>query len=93
LPAAPRRVLVAVALSLGAFFTAVIAVMGTRWVLFVHGTGQVSPDLEWPMWTIYLCIPLGSSLMCYRFLQALRRFLRSGELPVHALAAAQEDGA
>lgn len=85
-----RRVLVSIALALGAFFTGVIAIMGARWVWFVFGTGQTSPDLEWPMWVIYLCIPLGSSLMCYRFLQVLTRFLRSGELPVHALAAAGE---
>jgi len=86
-----RRVLVSVALALGAFFTGVIAIMGVRWVSFIYGTGQISPDLEWPMWVIYLCIPLGSSLMCYRFLQVLVRFLRSGELPTHALGAERED--
>ena len=82
---ASRRVVIAIGLSLGAFFTAAIAFMGARWVLFVHGTGQISPDLEWPMWVIYLCIPLGSSLMCYRFLQVLTRFLRSGDLPSRML--------
>jgi C4-dicarboxylate transporter DctQ subunit len=79
--AAAQRRLVAVALSLGALFTAVIAVVGTRWVLFIRGTGQVSPDLEWPMWLVYLCIPLGSALMCYRFLQVLAVYLRGGALP------------
>ncbi|HVY07531.1 MAG TPA: TRAP transporter small permease [Burkholderiales bacterium] len=88
-----KRVLVTVALSLGAFFTAVIAIMGARWVLFIHGTGQISPDLEWPMWVIYLCIPLGSSLMCYRFLQVLVRFLRTGTLPAHTITAAAEEPA
>jgi C4-dicarboxylate transporter DctQ subunit len=92
-PPAWRRVLVTIALTLGAFFTGVIAFMGVRWVWFVYGTGQTSPDLEWPMWVIYLCIPLGSSLMCYRFLQVLVRFLRSGELPLHTLGAAHEDPA
>ncbi|HZP93484.1 MAG TPA: TRAP transporter small permease [Burkholderiales bacterium] len=81
-----QRALVALALSLGAFFTAVIAVIGLRWVLFIHGTGQVSPDLEWPMWIVYLCVPLGSSLMCYRFLQVLIGYLRDGRLPRHDLA-------
>ena len=80
-----RRVLIVTALLLGAFFTAAIAFMGARWVSFVHGTVQISPDLEWPMWVIYLCIPLGSSLMCYRFLQVLTRYLRSGELPTRVL--------
>jgi C4-dicarboxylate transporter, DctQ subunit len=90
---AMRRVLVTIALSLGAFFTGIIGFMGVRWVWFVYGTGQISPDLEWPMWVIYLCIPFGSSLMCYRFLQVLTRFVRSGELPVHTLGAAHEDAA
>lgn len=78
-----QRLLITVALSLGAFFTGVIAVIGVRWVWFIYGTGQVSPDLEWPMWVVYLCIPLGSSLMCYRFLQVLTGYLRTGGLPVH----------
>jgi C4-dicarboxylate transporter DctQ subunit len=76
-----KRVLVVLALSLGAFFTAAIAIMGARWVWFIHGTGQVSPDLEWPMWVVYLCIPLGSALMCYRFLQVMARFVKTGVLP------------
>ena len=88
-----RRMLVSLALSLGAFFTGAIAIMGVRWVWFIYGTGQISPDLEWPMWVIYLCIPLGSSLMCYRFLQVLVRFLRSGALPSHALGNVHEDAA
>jgi TRAP-type C4-dicarboxylate transport system permease small subunit len=76
-----RRKLVSLALCLGALFTATIALVGVRWVLFIHDTGQVSPDLEWPMWVVYLCIPLGSALMCYRFLQVLTHYLRTGELP------------
>jgi TRAP-type C4-dicarboxylate transport system permease small subunit len=44
----------------------------------------VSNDLEWPRWIVYLCIPLGSGLMCYRFLQATVRYLRTGELAAHA---------
>jgi C4-dicarboxylate transporter DctQ subunit len=79
--AAAQRRLITVALSLGAVFTGVIATVGTRWVLFIRDTGQVSPDLEWPMWIVYLCIPLGSALMCYRFLQVLARYRRTGELP------------
>ena len=79
--ATAQRRLISAALSLGAVFTAVIAAVGTRWVLFIRDTGQVSPDLEWPMWIVYLCIPLGSALMCYRFLQVLARYRRTGELP------------
>ena len=78
-----RRILVIVAMSLGVTFTSVIAFFGTRWVIFIYGTGQVSPDLEWPMWIIYLAIPLGSSLMCYRFVQAMIFFLKTGQLHSH----------
>jgi C4-dicarboxylate transporter DctQ subunit len=81
-----QRVAVVTGLSLGAFFTAVIAVLGTRFVLFIHDTGQVSPDLEWPMWVIYLAVPLGSALMCYRFLQVMLHYLRTGKLPGHHYA-------
>lgn len=88
-----RKALVTIALLLGAFFTGLIGVMGARWVWFVYGTGQVSPDLEWPMWVIYLCIPLGSSLMCYRFLQVLTRYLRTGELPAHSIGGTGEEAA
>jgi len=41
----------------------------------------VSPELEWPSWIIYLAIPLGSYLMCFRFLQVMWRFLKTGRVP------------
>ena len=85
-----RRALVALGLLLGAAFTSIIAFLGARWVLFMHETGQVSPDLEWPRWVIYLCIPFGSGLMCFRFLQVLVRFLRTGALPAHGGSATQD---
>jgi len=74
-----RRFLVIAGMVLGITFTGAIAFFGARWVIFIHGTGQVSPDLEWPMWIIYLAIPFGSGLMCYRFIQSLAKFLRSGQ--------------
>ena len=78
-----RRRLVMLGLLLGALFTSIIAFLGARWVLFMYDTGQVSPDLEWPRWMIYLCIPFGSGLMCYRFLQVCWHFARTNELPTH----------
>ena len=45
--------------------------------------GPITPDLEWPTWAIYLAIPLGSFLMCFRFLQVAWIFGRTGELPHH----------
>lgn len=45
--------------------------------------GPTTPDLEWPTWIVYLAIPLGSSLMCFRFMQVAWTFARTGELPHH----------
>ena len=45
--------------------------------------GPTTPDLEWPTWIVYLAIPLGSYLMCFRFLQVGWSFLRTGKLPHH----------
>ncbi len=83
---AKRRFWVTFDLLAGALFTGVIAVLGGMFVFRMFGTGQVSPDLELPMWVVYLAVPLGSSLMCYRFLQVAWRFRRSGELPSHGHA-------
>jgi C4-dicarboxylate transporter, DctQ subunit len=86
---AKQRFFVILSLLSGAFFTAVIALLGGKFVYFIYTTGQISPDLEMPMWIIYLAIPLGSSLMCYRFLQVLRNYLKSGKLPVHGYGDAE----
>ena len=67
----------------GAFFTAVIGTMGAKFVYGLMYTDQVSPDLEIPSWIVYLCIPLGSYLMCFRFLQVAYGYVRTGELPHH----------
>jgi C4-dicarboxylate transporter DctQ subunit len=81
-----KRFLIITAMSLGVIFTCVIAFFGARWVIFIYGTGQISPDLEWPMWMIYLAIPFGSGLMCYRFIQAMILFFRSGHILTHGYA-------
>ncbi len=79
-----RRVMVLVGLSLGAFFTAVVALLGAKFVYFIYHTGQRAPDLDWPMWVVYLAVPLGSALMCYRFLQVMVGYVKTGGLPGHA---------
>ncbi len=83
----------------GAVFTGIIATLGGFfvWENGAHYSiftslgldtgdlyeGPITPDLEWPTWIIYMAIPLGSSLMCFRFLQVCVSFLRTGELPHH----------
>jgi C4-dicarboxylate transporter DctQ subunit len=78
-----RKVTVMFGLLSGAFFTAVIGSMGARFVYGLSQTDQVTPDMELPSWLIYLCIPLGSYLMCFRFLQVAWTYWRTDELPHH----------
>jgi C4-dicarboxylate transporter, DctM subunit len=65
----------------GALFTFTIGAFGTNFVAHMFATSQTSNDLEVPMWIVYLAIPLGSFLMCFRFLQVVYTFARTGELP------------
>lgn len=81
-----RRKVIVFGLLAGALFTGTIGTLGARFVWEIAHTDQVSADLEWPMWIIYLAIPLGSYLMCFRFLQVAWRFMRTGELPSHSHA-------
>ena len=86
-------------LAAGALFTGIVGTMGATFVwengahyatfnalgLNVENLieGPTTPDLEWPTWVVYSAIPLGSSLMCFRFLQVLVGYVRTGELPHH----------
>lgn len=67
----------------GALFTFTVGSMGAKFVYELMSTDQVSPDLELPSWIVYACIPLGSYLMCFRFLQVCRTYWTTGELPHH----------
>jgi C4-dicarboxylate transporter, DctQ subunit len=78
-----RRPIILFGLFCGALFTFVIGAMGAKFVIELYPTDQVSPDMELPRWIIFLCVPLGSFLMCFRFLQVAWAFWRTGELPHH----------
>src|SRR5271157_3999034 len=67
----------------GALFTFVVGSMGAKFVFELMSTDQVSPDLELPSWIVYACIPLGSYLMCFRFLQVSWTYFWTGDLPHH----------
>jgi C4-dicarboxylate transporter DctQ subunit len=83
LPESYRRKTVLLSLAAGAIFTAIIGTLGASLVWALSHTSQSSADLELPMWIVYLAIPCGSYLMCFRFLQTAWRFWRTGELPMH----------
>ena len=68
----------------GALFTGVIGTFGAQLVWELAHTDEVSADMEAPMWIVYLAIPCGSYLMCFRFLQVAWHFAWTGELPQHS---------
>ena len=94
-----RAALIQIGLLCGVLFTGLIGIFGALFVwengmayetltLFGRDTGDffegpTTPDLEWPTWIVYSAVPLGSFLMCYRFLQVMVSFARTGELPTH----------
>jgi len=86
LPPRWRKTYILFGLLAGAFFTGVIGTFGAYFTWGMAHTDQVSPDLELPKWIVYLCIPCGSYLMCFRFLQVAVAFVRTGELPKHDVA-------
>lgn len=67
----------------GALFTGIVGTLGATFVWEIFHTGSTSADLEVPMWVAYLAVPLGSYLMCFRFLQVTWSFIHTGELPHH----------
>ncbi len=83
LDAGPRKKVVMFGLLCGALFTLVVGTMGAKFVIELYPTDQVSPDMEMPRWIIFLCVPLGSYLMCFRSLQVAWAFWHTGELPHH----------
>ena len=86
LPADTRKLYVLFGLAAGAAFTGIVGTLATGFVWEIAHTDSTSPDLELPKWIVYLCIPLGSYLMCFRFLQVAWTFARTGELPHHDVA-------
>jgi len=99
LNAAMRSRFIIFGLLAGAVFTGIVAALGAHfvWENGAHYAffnffgrelgdlyeGPITPDLEWPTWLVYSAIPLGTSLMCFRFLQVCLAFIRTGELPHH----------
>lgn len=91
--------MVVVGLLAGALFAGLIAVLGAQfvWANGAHYAwltwrgldtgdvyeGPITPDLEWATWKVYLAIPIGSAMICFRFLQVAWAFARTGQLPHH----------
>ena len=94
-----RKSTILLALFAGAMFTGIIGTLGLRfvWENGMHYSvftllgwdvgdvppGPTTPDLEWSTWIVYSAVPLGSYLMCFRFLQVIWGFIKTGEVPHH----------
>ncbi len=94
-----RAKFIIIGLAAGALFTGIVGTLGAtfvlengahyqilKWLGMDTGDlyeGPTTPDLEWPTWMVYAAIPFGSYLMCFRFLQVMVGFIRTGELPHH----------
>jgi C4-dicarboxylate transporter DctQ subunit len=78
-----QRRAVLLSMASGAVFTGLIGMLGGYLVWKLSYTDQTSPDMEMPMWIVYLCVPLGSGLMCFRFIQVGYRFFHGLPLPRH----------
>ena len=78
-----RALFVYIALLAGALFTGIVGTLGATFVWEIAHTDQTSPDMEIPVWWVYLAIPCGSYLMSFRFLQVAWNYWRTGELPKH----------
>jgi C4-dicarboxylate transporter DctQ subunit len=94
-----RAVFIVFGLLAGALFTGIVGSLGAyfvwengahhAWLTWLGRDvgdipeGPTTPDLEWPTWIVYSAVPLGSGLMCFRFLQVAWSFVRTGELPHH----------
>ena len=78
-----RRPVTLTAFAACILFTALVAWFGANFVWGVAINGQTSPDLEIKMWIVYLAVPAGSALMCFRFLQATWLYATTGFIAHH----------
>ena len=84
-----KKVVTTIAMSGGIISTAIVAWFGADFVYHVYLNGQTSPDLEIKMWVVYLAVPLGSALMCFRFIQALYWYLTTGYIAHHDISSVE----
>jgi len=69
----------ALVLLLWSVFAAFLGVEGTKLVLEVQVTGQVSPSIGIPMWMVYMALPIGGVLMIIRIIQQFYWLFTNGQ--------------
>jgi C4-dicarboxylate transporter DctQ subunit len=70
------KVTVLLSLLVSAVFTLIVTWLGIELVQFSYGTQQVTMELLWPRWVLFLSVPVGMSLMTYHLLQEFVRRLQ-----------------
>lgn len=63
-------------------FSGFMTVWGLRMTWFVRQTGQVAPAMQFPMWIVYACVPLGMGCMGIRALIKLLHPCSSSKEPL-----------
>lgn len=84
-----QKVMTTIAMSGGILFTGIVTWIGTDFVWHIYKGGQISADLEIQMWIVYLAVPVGSALMCFRFIQALYWYQTTGFIAHHDMGSVE----
>ena len=84
MPPRIAKATVLVSLAVSAAFTAWIAVLGVSMVQFSYGTQQLTMELQWPRWPLFLSVPVGMALMTFHLIQ---EFIHRIRLPADTFLA------
>ncbi|HLQ31223.1 MAG TPA: TRAP transporter small permease subunit [Chloroflexota bacterium] len=101
LPARGTKAMLLLGIAVGMAFTASVMVLGWRLVAFSHDSGQVTAELFFPRWLLYLSVPVSMALMTLHqaqvFVELWRRpatqVKRAAQAEVAAMADAEAEAA
>lgn len=76
LPVQLKRITEIIVLIIWFSFALFLLVFGTKFIISVGGTEQISPSLGISMWIVYLAIPISGLLMGVRLVQQIVQVIR-----------------
>ena len=77
LPFFPRKVVECAGCLINAAFSGVAGAFAVQFVAVTYTSRQISGAMNWPMWIVYLILPLSLFLMCFYELWEFVRILRA----------------
>lgn len=94
LPEGLRRKFLAGSLAISAAFAFFMFVFGIQLVGFTFQRSEVTPEMQVPMWPIFLAVPISTGLMTIRFCQEIYYLFRRGgdQLPLEVYGEEVEGG-